>query len=218
MDGYPGMYCDVQTYLKERSMEVLSGTSASSVLRAKANEVEKAMSSVEGVTNLKVGPQVLVPQINVRLRTEAAERFVLTAGHVRRAITTMFRGLKVGEVYEGQKRFDVLVWGEPTTRTDIAAVQALPIDTPAGVQVRCRDVADVIVVPNVRTDHLDLVEPLPVAAALSQVRPAFGGGIVGLGRGARESLVSHVGWAVNGPCTKVKSTTRGWWNWQTHRT
>ncbi len=27
MDGYPGMFCDVQTYLKERSKEVLSGTS-----------------------------------------------------------------------------------------------------------------------------------------------------------------------------------------------
>src|SRR5262245_47018352 len=33
MDGYPGLYCDVQTYLKERSKEVLSGTSSSIVVR-----------------------------------------------------------------------------------------------------------------------------------------------------------------------------------------
>ena len=41
----------------------------------------------------------------VRLRPEAAERFGLTPGHVRRATTTLLRGNKVGEVYEGQKRF-----------------------------------------------------------------------------------------------------------------
>jgi len=157
MDGYPGMFCDVQTYLKERSKEVLSGSSASivvrlfgpdmDILRAKAKEAEKVMSSVEGVTNLKVESQVLLPQVEVRLRPEAAERYGLTPGHVRRATTTLLRGTKVGEVYEGQKRFDVVVWGVPTCRDDIAAIQALPIDTPAGVQVRLKDVADVLVVP-----------------------------------------------------------------------
>ncbi len=157
MDGYPGMFCDVQTYLKERSKEVLSGTSYSIVvrlfgpdmdgLRAKAKEVERAMSAVEGVTNLKVESQVLVPQIEVRLRPEAAERYGLTPGHLRRATTTLLRGTKVGEVYEGQKRFDVVVWGEPHCRDDVAAIRALPVDTPAGVQVRLADVADVLVVP-----------------------------------------------------------------------
>ncbi len=157
MDSYPGMFCDVQTYLKERSKEVLSGTSYSIVvrlfgpdldgLRAKAKEVEKVMGGVEGVTNLKVESQVLLPQIEVRLRPDAAERYGLTPGHVRRATTTLLKGLKVGEVYEGQKRFDVVVWGTPECRADVAAVLALPVDTPAGEQVRLRDVADVWVVP-----------------------------------------------------------------------
>jgi len=157
MDGYPGMFCDVQTYLQERSKEVLSGTSYSIVvrlfgpdmgaLRTMAKEAEKAMASVEGVTNLKVESQVLLPQIEVRLRPEAAERYGLTPGHVRRAITTLLRGTKVGEVYEGQKRFDVVVWGEAICRDDVAAIRALPIDTLAGVLVRLGDVADVMVVP-----------------------------------------------------------------------
>ena len=157
MLGYPGMFCDVQTYLKERSKEVLSGTSYSivvrlfgpdlDVLRATAKDAEKAMSAVEGVTNLKVESQVLLPQIEVRLRTEAAERYGLTPGHVRRATTTLLRGLKVGEVYEAQKRFDVIVWGVPACRADLAALAALPIDTPAGVQVRLGEVAEVLIVP-----------------------------------------------------------------------
>ena len=157
MDGYPGMFCDVQTYLQERSKEVLSGTSYSIVvrlfgpdmdgLRAKAKEVEGVMAGVEGVTDLKVESQVLLPQIEVRLRPEAAERYGLTPGHVRRATTTLLRGTKVGEVYEGQKRFDVVVWGVPACRDDVAAIRELPIDIPAGVQVRLHEVADVVVVP-----------------------------------------------------------------------
>jgi Cu/Ag efflux pump CusA len=59
----------------------------------------------------------------------------------------LLKGNKVGEVYEGQKRFAVVVWGIPDVRSDVAAVQALPIDTPLGVQVRLGDVAEVAVVP-----------------------------------------------------------------------
>ena len=157
MDGYPGMFCDVQTYLKERSKEVLSGSSYSivvrlfgqdlNVLRAKAKDVEKVMSGIEGVTDLKVESQVLLPQIEVRLRPEAAERYGLTSGHVRRATTTLLRGAKVGEIYEGQQRFDVVVWGVPECRNDVTALQELPIDTQSGVQVRLREVADVLIVP-----------------------------------------------------------------------
>jgi CzcA family heavy metal efflux pump len=155
--AYPGLYRDLLTYLRERIKEVLTGASATIVvrlygpdldlLRAKAKEVEAAMASVPGVMNLKVEPQVMVPQIEVRLRPEAAEQYGLTAGHVRRASTTLLKGVKVGEVYEDQKKFDVVVWGVPSVRCDLAAVRALPIDTPSGAQVRLGDVADVAVVP-----------------------------------------------------------------------
>jgi len=157
MDGYPGMFCDVQTYLKERSKEVMSGTSYSivvrlfgpdlEVLRSKAKEAEKVMAGIKGVTNLKVESQTLLPQVEVRLRPEAAGLYGLTPGHVRRATTTLLKGMKVGEVYEKQKRFDVMVWGIPACREDLASLRLLPIDTPAGVQVRLGDVADVLIVP-----------------------------------------------------------------------
>ena len=40
MTGYPGMYCDVQTYLKERTKEVLSGAGASIVVRIYGPEID----------------------------------------------------------------------------------------------------------------------------------------------------------------------------------
>lgn len=155
--GYPGLYRDVQTYLQERIKEVLTGAGASVVvrlygpdlaaLRAKGKEVEAAMAAVPGATNVKVEAQALIPQIEVRLRPEAAARFGVTAGHVRRATATLLKGSKVGEIPEGQKKFDVTVWGEAKLRTDLASLRRLPIDTPAGMQVRLGDVADIGIVP-----------------------------------------------------------------------
>ena len=154
--AYPGLYRDLLTYLRERIKEVLTGASGAivvrlygpdtAVLRAKAKEVEAAMKDVPGVTNLKVEPQVLVAQIDVRLRPEDLAKFGLTPGHVRRASTTLLKGLKVGEVFDGQKKFDVVVWGAASLRTDLRSVQELPIDIQNGTQVRLKDVADVRIV------------------------------------------------------------------------
>jgi len=157
VDGYPGLKRDVLTFLRERVKEVLTGASSSIVvriygpelaaLRTKAKEVEAAMAKVDGVSNLKVESQDLVPQVEVRLRPEAAQRFGLTPGQVRRAVTTLLRGTKVGEIYENQKKFDVVVWGTDESRADLNALHHLWIDTPTGGQVPLKDVADIGIVP-----------------------------------------------------------------------
>jgi len=157
VDGYPGLYRDVLTYLKERIKEVLTGASATivvrvygpdlGVLRAKAREAADVMGKISGVTNLKVETQVLVPQITVRLKPEAAARFGLTAGHVRRAAATLVQGRKVGEVYRDQKSFAVTVWGSDAVRTDLQALRELLIDTPNGATVPLQDVAEIAIDP-----------------------------------------------------------------------
>ncbi len=161
VDGYPGLYRDLLTYLKERIKEVLTGAGASLVvriygpnldgLREQAAAVGKAMSTISGVVDLKVEPQVLVPQLEVAVRPEAAERFGLGPGDIRRAITTLIKGTKVGEVYEDQKIFDVVVWGEPRFRSDPNAIREILVDTPLGGQVPVRDLAEVRIVstPNI---------------------------------------------------------------------
>ncbi len=157
VDGYPGLYRDVLTYLKERIKEVLTGASSTMVvrifgpdlatLRAKAEEVYAAIREIDGVVEPKVEPQKLVPHIEVRFLPEAAERFGLTAGHVRHAVETLVKGTKVGEVYSGKKIYDVTVWGVERVRSDLAALRELPIDTPSGAQVPLGDVARVAIVP-----------------------------------------------------------------------
>lgn len=156
VDGYPGLYRDVLTYLKERIKEVLTGASATivvrvfgpelDVLRDKAREIASAIKEVAGVADLKIEPQVLVPQIQVSLRPEAAAQFGLTAGAIRRAATAIVKGLKVGEVYEQQMVFDVAVWGESFVRSDLSALRELLVGTPGGGHVPLKDVADVAIV------------------------------------------------------------------------
>ena len=170
IDGYPGLYRDVQTYLQERMKEVLTGGSGSIVvriygpdlgtLREKADELGKNLKSVPGVANLKVEPQVLVPQIEVTLDPAALQRLGLQPGDVRRTMSTFLQGTRVGEVLRGDHVLEVVVWGEDALRTDVSAVRelriALPAQTSAGssapiTTVRLGDLGsvDVVAAPNV---------------------------------------------------------------------
>lgn len=158
INGYPGLYRDVLTYLKERIKEVLTGAGATivvrvygsdlDVLRAKAQEVYDVMKDVDGVQTPKKEPQVLVPQIQVRLRPDAVSRYGLTAGQIRRAVATLVKGTKVGQVYAEQKSIDVMVWGSPELRADISSLQRMLIDIPlGGGHVPLGDVADLEISP-----------------------------------------------------------------------
>jgi CzcA family heavy metal efflux pump len=157
VDGYPGLYRDLLTYLRERIKEVLTGASATivvrifgpelDVLRERAQAVGALLKDVPGVSELKVEPQTLVPQVQVRLRPEEAANLGLTPAQVRRAVTTLVKGLKVGEVFEEQKIHEVTVWSMPAVRGDLAALREMLIGIPGGGYVPLGDVADLVIVP-----------------------------------------------------------------------
>lgn len=152
VDGYPGLYRDLLTYLTERIKEVLTGTSASIVvrvygpdmerLRSTAGEIEAVIKPIEGVTTLKVEPQVLVPQIAIDMKVDAANQFGLTPGLLMQNVTTLINGLQVGEMYRDQAIFPVVVVGKKNLCTDLATLGQLMIDTPSGAQVPLASLAD----------------------------------------------------------------------------
>ena len=115
--------------------------------RQGAGSRTRRWSAIPGITNLKVEPQLLVPQLDVRLRPEASARLGLTAGDIRRAATTLVKGSKVGELYREQKIFDVFVWGTEEVRNDVSKLSALPVETPLGTHVPLSDVAEIALVP-----------------------------------------------------------------------
>lgn len=155
--GYPGLYRDVLTYLRERIKEVLSGTAATVVLRVfgpdlavlqeKAKEIARTIEEVEGIVDLHVQPLTMIPQVEIRFRPEAAAQFGLTPGNVRQAVNTVLNGTKVGELYQEQMIFDCVVWGTPRARQDVSALKELIIDIPTGGHVPLGQVADIYVAP-----------------------------------------------------------------------
>jgi CzcA family heavy metal efflux pump len=161
VNGYPGLYRDLLTYLKERIKEVLTGGSAALVvrlygpdletLRAKAKEAADLIAGIEGVADLHVEQQVMIPQIEMRVQSDQARRFGLTSGQVRRAVATLIQGVKVGEVYDEQKIFDVTVWGAPGLRNDVFSLGSIRIDTPSGANIPLRDVVDIRIAPTPNT-------------------------------------------------------------------
>jgi Cu/Ag efflux pump CusA len=62
-------------------------------------------------------------------------------------VNLYLKGMKVGEFYEDQKIFDVVVIGEKSISLNIETLRSIMIDTPAGSQVPLQDVADVYIAP-----------------------------------------------------------------------
>ena len=197
VDGYPGLYRDLLTYLSERIKEVLTGTSASIVvrifgpdldqLRATAGEVAAQIKPIEGVTTLKVEPQVLVPQIAIEMRPEAAAQFGLTPGALMRSVTTLVNGMQVGEIYRDQAIFGVVVRGHDRLRSDLATLGDLMIDTPSGAQVPLNGVARLAIVPapneikregaSRRIDVTCNVEGRDLASVATEIEQAVAAGV-----------------------------------------
>jgi CzcA family heavy metal efflux pump len=157
VEGYPGIYRDVQTYLRERIKEVLTGTSESivvrifgpdlAVLRDKADEIAERIAEVDGVIDAHPDLAEELPHIEVELNLAAAQRHGVKPGDVRRQSSTLLASEEVSDIFEGGKAYDVHVWSIPSARNSVSDVETLPIDTPGGGHVQLREVADVRVAP-----------------------------------------------------------------------
>ena len=155
VDGYPGLIRDVQTYLKERIREVLTGSPTAitirifgddlATLRERADEVKHSLEDVPGLVDLKVESQKAIAQIDVKVNLEAAERYGVKPGDVRRTAAALVSGTEVGDIFRDGKAYDVNVWSTPETRGSVKAIRDLMIDTRSG-QVRLADLADVKIV------------------------------------------------------------------------
>jgi len=154
--GYPGMFHNVETYLNETIDEVISGSKETfdvriygpdlRGIRDKAEEVQHALHQIKGIEELHVQLQSEVPEIQVRVNLEAARRYGIKPGDVRRASATLVAGEEVGDLFRNGKAYDVNVWSTPAARRDLSSIRMLPIDTPHG-HVPLGELADVRIAP-----------------------------------------------------------------------
>jgi CzcA family heavy metal efflux pump len=155
--GYPGLHSKVQTYLNEKSSQVVAKANEpisvrlygeeTPILRSQAEEVRKTLSGINGIVDSHVKLPVIEPVVDVQVNLAAAQRHGIKPGDVRRTAATLLSGIQVGSLFEEQKVFDVVVWSTPETRRSLSDIRELQIDTPGGGHVRLGDVAEVRVVP-----------------------------------------------------------------------
>jgi CzcA family heavy metal efflux pump len=157
VEGYPGLAYDVQTYLREKSGDIIPEPEdkivtriygdREDVLRSKAADVQKAIAGVKGVAESRIKYPLQEATLETEVDLKAAQEHGLKPGDVRRAAVTMLSGIVVGSLFEDQKVFDVVVWSTPETRHSLSNIRDLKIDTPDGGHVRLGDVAKVRIVP-----------------------------------------------------------------------
>lgn len=160
VDGYPGLSSGLQAFSNKRASEVLSRSGTGDnvvvrlygeepdVLQAQAERVKQAIAGVDGVSAASVELPAQEPTFEVETSLAAAEVHGIKPGDVRRAAATLLGGIHVGNLFEQQKVFDVVVWGSPETRNSLTSIRQLLIETPDGRHVRLGEVADVRIAPN----------------------------------------------------------------------
>jgi CzcA family heavy metal efflux pump len=163
VDAHPGLYHDVQTYLRERIDEVLAGAAEPIVVRLfgpdlktlkrQADRVRDTLSGIDGLEDLHTELVADVPEIEVEENLAAGERYGLKPGDVRRAAAVLMSSEEVGDIFKGARAYNVHVWSTPATRNSLTALRNLPIDTPGGGTVPLDKVATVRVRPTPNVIH-----------------------------------------------------------------
>ncbi|MDX9847686.1 MAG: efflux RND transporter permease subunit [Tenuifilaceae bacterium] len=152
--GIPGIAVTVGQPLGHRIDHMLSGTRANIAIKlfgtdlnrmfTLGNEIKSAISHIEGLVDVNVEQQVETPQIQIRAKREMLGAYGITVNEFSHFVDMAFGGEKLADIYEGQRRFDlVLKLNDDYTQT-IEGIRAALIDTRDGKKVPLEQVADVV--------------------------------------------------------------------------
>lgn len=112
-------------------------------LSQKAGEIAGLLLAVNGVDAAEVRSLQVEPIIEVEVNLANAAKYRAKPGDVRRAIAALVGGIEVGSLFENQKVFNVVVWGDASRRSSIEAMKSALIDVPGGGSVPLSELADV---------------------------------------------------------------------------
>jgi len=113
------------------------------ILASKAEEMGKIIATVPGVADMKVEATDGLPQITVNYNRNKLAQYGLEINQLNSVLQAAFAGGKAGVIFEGEKRFDLVVRLQKENRESIADIQNLFINLPNGSQIPLREIADV---------------------------------------------------------------------------
>jgi CzcA family heavy metal efflux pump len=201
VEAYPGLYRDVQTYLRERIKEVLTGASESIVVRiygpdltelqTQAKTIEQRIGDIPGIEDAHASLQTDLPHIEVQTDLAKARAVGLTPGEIRRQTSTMIASEEVSDIFARGRAYDVHVTVIPSARDSVTDVENMQLDTPSGRRVMLKDVATVQMAPtpnavlrNKQSRYIDVganVEGRPLNQVVDEVEQRMEGVVFPLG-------------------------------------
>ncbi|MDP5096688.1 MAG: efflux RND transporter permease subunit, partial [Flavobacterium sp.] len=113
------------------------------VLAQKAHEIEKAIKNVEGASDIIIEKTEGLPQMFVQYDRSKIARYGVNIADLNEIISLAFAGKVAGNVFEGEKRFDMVLRLDKTNRTDIEDLRNLYVSTPNGEQIPLRELAKI---------------------------------------------------------------------------
>jgi cobalt-zinc-cadmium resistance protein CzcA len=116
-----GVRSDVAVKVYGDDLAVLAETGAA---------IEAVLRALPGASDVKVEQTTGLPLLTVQLDREALARYGIAVAEVQSLVSTALGGTTVGQVFEGDRRFDIVVRLPEKLRTDLHALGALPVPLP----------------------------------------------------------------------------------------
>jgi len=159
----PGNNYEYTQPIQMRFNELLSGVRSDvavkvfgddmDTMNASAEAISRVLESVPGAADVKVEQTTGLPMLTIQIDREKTARLGINVGDVQDAVSIALGGREAGVLFEGDRRFDIIVRLPERLRNDLRAMQQLPIPLPSTADnaqanfVRLGEVANINVAP-----------------------------------------------------------------------
>ena len=149
----PGLTTSFQYPVQMRFNELMTGARQDVVLKIfgdnldslafYAHKVGNVIQKVDGAQDLYIEPINGIPQVVITFNRSLLAQYGLSIGEANKIINMSFAGQSTGNVFEGERRFDLTVRLDEKSRTSIDDIKNILIPTPTGIQIPLNQIADV---------------------------------------------------------------------------
>ena len=156
LKAIPGLEAEISQPIQMRNNELLTGIKQDvaikifgedlDVLTSEAGQVKKLIERVPGVSGIFVEEVSGLPQIQVKYNHERMASYGVSVDEINQVLETTFAGAVAGALYEGDKKFDVVLRMDPSQR-NAESLQELSIPLSDGSKIPLSQVADIIYEP-----------------------------------------------------------------------
>lgn len=153
LGAVPGITVGFQFPVQMRFNELMTGARQDVVckifgenldsLAAYAGRLHSIINTVSGATNVYEETVTGMPQIVIKYNRDAISRYGLNVEEINRIINAAFAGQSAGQVFEGERKFDLVVRVHDEGRKSIEDVQNMLVPTPAGTQIPVSQLANI---------------------------------------------------------------------------